>query len=338
MVNYIIRRLLLMVLTLVGISLVVFTLTRALPGGPLEQYLSRVASVQTMGGAENQGTQLSEAELEALREYFDQDDPVYLAYFKWVGKMCVGDFGESYSRRKPALEVIVSKMPISLFFGITSLIVAYAISVPLGVSKALKNGSAWDTGSSVLVLVGYVIPGFALGVLLIVLFGGGQYLDIFPSGGMTSDDFDLLPWHWKALDFLWHMVLPLICFMVGQFAFLTLLMKNTMLEELNKDYLKTALAKGISYRGAVWRHAFRNSLIPLVTGMPAIFTILFTGSLLIEKVFQIDGMGLLMWESMVSRDYKVVLGVIMLSSILALIGRLVSDLMYVIVDPRIRLD
>jgi microcin C transport system permease protein len=229
-------------------------------------------------------------------------------------------------------------MPISLFFGLTSFILSYAISIPLGVWKAVKHHSAFDFVTSTVVFAGYIIPPYALGILLIIFLAGGSYWNIFPMSGIVSDNFDDLSLWAKVLDFLNHLFLPMICYMIGEFAFLTQLMKNSLLDELNKEYVRTALVKGMSYQRAVWKHAFRNALIPLATGSADIFTIMFAGSLFIERVFDIDGMGLLFYNSTVGRDYNVVMGLIVLTSILTMLGRLFADLLYVVFDPRIRLS
>lgn len=336
MTAYILRRLLLMVPTLLGITLVVFVLIQFVPGGPVEEILSRVRGLDSQGGTKVKA--ISAAEVENIKAYFGFDRPAYVRYFTWLGNVVRGDFGNSYVYQRPVLEVIASKFPISLFFGLVSFVLAYAVSIPLGVRKAVSHGSWADGVSSALVFAGYVIPGYALGILLIIFFAGGSYFDWFPMGGIVSDDFESLSPAGKALDFLHHMVLPLVCWMIGEFAVLTLLMKNSMLDELNKDYLRTALAKGMSVRRAVWRQAFRNALIPIATGIGSIFALLFTSSLLIERVFDIDGMGLLFYNSIVGRDYNVVLGIIVLSSFFVMLGRLFSDVIYVVVDPRIRFD
>jgi microcin C transport system permease protein len=337
MTTYIIRRLLLMLVTLLGISIVIFTLVHMVPGGPVEIAISKFREAAASGKG-RLGVQLSSEEIENIKAYYGFDKPLHIRYFHWVWNMLHLDFGKSYSFQKPVWEVISSKFPISLFFGLISLFVTYLISVPLGVMKALKDRSLFDTASSVIVSAGYVMPGYALGVLLILFFAGGTYLKWFPMGGAVSEGWEYYPLGWKILDFLHHMVLPLICYVIGSFAVLTQLMKNSIIEEVSKDYVRTALAKGVPYRTAVIRHALRNSLIPIVTGIGGIFTVMFTGALLIEKVFDIDGMGRLMYDAMISRDYNVVLAEIMIVSVLTLIGRLVSDIAYVFVDPRIRLD
>jgi microcin C transport system permease protein len=335
MASYILRRLLLFIPTIIGVSLATFFLIQLVPGGPVEQYVAKVQGLSAAHGASAQ--QLSEAEVENIKKYFGFDQPAHIRYFKWIGNLLRGDFGESFVYHKPVLEVILSKMPISLFFGVTSFILAYLISVPLGLMKALQDRTLFDSVSSVIIYSGYVIPGFALGILLIIFLGGGNYLDLFPVSGAVSDNHEYLSPFNKVLDFLHHMFLPLVCYMVGEFAFLTMLSKNSLLEEMNKDYIRTALAKGFSRQQAAWRHALRNALIPLATSMADIFVILFAGSLLIERVFDIDGMGLLFYNSMVGRDYNVVLGLIMILSVFTMAGRLFSDLLYVAIDPRIRL-
>lgn len=335
MTSYIIRRLLLMIPTLVGISLVCFTLIQFVPGGPVEEMISKVRGLASARGATT--VEITQAEVENIRAYFGFDKPAHVRYFTWIGNLLQLDFGNSYTYHRPVLDVILSKMPISLFFGLTSFVAAYLVSVPLGLAKAVRNESMFDTITSLLIFAGYVIPGYTLGILFIVFLGGGSFLDWFPISGVVSDDWELLGPVEKVLDFLHHMVLPLICWMVGQFAFLTMLMKNSVLEETNRDYMRTALVKGLPFSRAVRKHALRNALIPLATGMGSIFSVMFAGSMLIERVFDIDGMGLLFYTSMVGRDYNVVLGLIVLTSLMTILGRLFSDILYVMVDPRIRL-
>jgi len=326
-----------MIPTLLGITVVCFVLIQAVPGGPVEQAISKMQAQSASRGGEA-SRRLSAEEVENIKAYFGFDKPAHVRYFTWLGNILRLDFGRSYIFQQPVWEVIKSRFPISLFFGITSLVLAYAISIPLGVIKALRHRGRFDTITSAIMFAGYVMPGYALGIILIVLFGGGSFLDWFPITGIVSDNWESLPPVWKALDFLHHMVLPMFCYMISEFAFLTLLMKNTVMEELNKDYVRTALAKGVDFGTAVWRHAFRNSLIPLVTGLADLFMVFFAGALLIEKVFDIPGMGLLMFEAMDGRDYNVVLGIIVFASVLGMMGRLFSDVMYAAVDPRIRFD
>ena len=326
-----------MIPTLFGITLVCFTLIQFVPGGPVEEAISKMRQVGAAKGMSASKT-ISPEEVENIKAYFGFDEPAPIRYVKWIGSVFTGDLGRSYSYQEPVLDVILSKMPISLFFGLTSFLLSYAVCIPLGLAKAMRHRSFFDTFTSVAVFTGYVIPGYALGILLIVFLGGGSYLDLFPISGIVSEDFEDLTLGGKALDFLHHMVLPLACYMLSEFAFLTMLMKNSVLEEIGKDYMRTALVKGAAFKTAVWRHALRNSLVPLATRSGEIFTLMFAGSVLIERVFDIDGMGLLFFNATVARDYNVVMGIILLSSFMAILGRLFADLVMVAVDPRIRLQ
>ena len=337
MKSYLIRRLLLMVPTLFGISLVCFALIQFVPGGPVEEAISRMRQVGAMKGMSAART-ISPEEVANIKAYFGFDKPAPIRYIRWIGNVLKGDLGMSYSYQEPVLKVILSKMPISLFFGLSSFLLAYLVCVPLGMAKALRHGSWFDMFTSFGIFTGYVIPGYALGIVLIVFLGGGSYLNFFPISGIVSEQFESLSMGGKVLDFLHHMTLPMVCYMAGEFAFLTMLMKNSLLEELGKDYMRTALVKGSSVWTAVWRHALRNALVPIATRASEIFTLMFAGSVLIERVFDIDGMGLLFYNSTVNRDYNVVLGVILLSSAMGLLGRLFADILYVVVDPRIRLN
>jgi microcin C transport system permease protein len=336
MTTYLLRRLLLIAPTLLGISLACFILIQFVPGGPVEEMIGKIKAM----GSERGGSvkSISAAEVANIKAYFGFDRPAHERYFKWLADLVRGDMGKSYVYHAPVLDVILSKMPVSLFFGLTSFFLSYLISIPLGVAKAVRNGSGFDVATSVLVFVGFVIPGFALGILLIIFFGGGSYLDWFPISGTISDNHEFLsPWG-KLTDFLHHMVMPLTCYMLAEFAFLTVLTKNSLLEELNKDYIRTALAKGVPFKRAAWKHGLRNALVPLATGMGGLFTVMFAGALLIERVFNIDGMGLLFYNSIVGRDYNVVLGLIVMISFFTILGRLFSDFLYAAVDPRIRFD
>jgi microcin C transport system permease protein len=335
MKSYLLRRLLLMVPTLLGITLVVFTLIQLVPGGPVEEAIARARATAGESGGANANKALSAEEIESIRTYYGFDKPAYQRYFLWLGKVVQGDLGTSWAYEEPVLDVIVQRFPVSLFFGVTSFFLSYLICIPLGAWKAVHNGTKGDTATSVAIFSGYVMPGYALGILLLIFLAGGTFLDWFPLGGMVSDEWESLGTGAKIVDFLHHMVLPLTCYMVGEFAFLTLLMKNSLLEELRKDYMKAALARGSSFGRALWKHAMRNALIPLATRLGEIFTVMFAGALLIERVFDIDGMGLLYWNAMTGRDYNVVMGIILLSSLMAMLGRLFSDLLYAWIDPRI---
>jgi len=335
MTAYIVRRLFLIVPTLLGISIACFVLIQFVPGGPVEQVIAKFNAAASHRPG---GHPISPEEIANIQAYFGFDQPAYVRYFKWIGNILRGDFGNSYVYQKPVLGVILDKMPISLFFGLTSYLIAYAVSIPLGVRKAMTHGSLSDSISSAVIFAGYVVPGYTLGIVLLIFFAGGSYFDWFPIGNIVSDNFESLSPFEQVLDFLHHMILPVFCYLISDFAMLTLLMKNSILDELGKDYIRTAMAKGLSLRAAVWRQAFRNALIPIATGVGSIFAVMFTSALLIERVFDIDGMGLLMWNSMIGRDYNVVLGIIVLSSLFVAFGRLLSDLIYVAVDPRIRFD
>lgn len=324
-----------MIPTLLGITVVCFTLIQFVPGGPMEELIARVQASSLERGADA-SRRISPEELQNIREYFGFDKPAYVRYFVWLSNVVRLDFGESYTYQEPVWKVIRSRIPISLFFGLTGFIISYLVCIPLGVHKALHNHSKFDTISSVVIFSGYVVPGYALGILLIMTFG--VKLNLFPISGMYSDNFETLSFFGKVADFVHHMVLPMTCYMLSEFAFLTMLMKNSLLEEIQKDYIRTAMVKGSSYRRAVYRHALRNALIPIATRLSEIFTLIFASALLIEKVFDIDGMGLLTFNAVVSRDYNVVMGIILIASVLTMLGRLFSDILYVVVDPRIRFD
>jgi microcin C transport system permease protein len=335
MQDYIIRRILLMIPTLIGITIICFILTQVIPGGPVEQMIARVRAAGSEKGIDASHS-ITEEEIQNIKAYYGFDQPVHIRYLKWLGNVARLNLGTSYTYEEPVWNVIISKFPISLFFGLTSFFISYLVCIPLGMMKAIKNNSTFDMISSVIVFTGYVMPGYALGILLITFLGGGSFLNLFPISGIVSDNFEMLSMGGKILDFLHHMVLPLTCYMASEFAFLTMLMKNSLMEEIKKDYMRTAIVKGSTFSTAVWKHAFRNSLIPLATRLSEIFTVMFAGAILIEKIFDIDGMGLLVYNSLVSRDYTVVMGIILLSSVMVLLGRLFSDILYVLVDPRIK--
>jgi microcin C transport system permease protein len=325
-----------MIPTLFGITVICFALIQFVPGGPVEQMISKIQRSAGEKG-QNANRSISAEEVQNIKAYFGFDQPAHIRYFRWIKNVAKLDLGESYAYNEPVWDVISSKFPISLFFGITSFALSYLICIPLGMYKAIHHRSPFDTISSIVIFAGYVIPGYALGILLIIFLGGGSFLNLFPISGIVSENFESLSIAGKTLDFLHHMVLPMTCYMISEFAFLTMLLKNGLLDEMSKDYMRTALVKGATFRQAVWRHAFRNALIPLATRASEIFTLMFAGALLIEKVFDIDGMGLLVFTSIVNRDYNVVMGIILLTSILSLLGRLFADILYVVVDPRIRL-
>ena len=336
--TYLLKRFLLIFPTLFGITIACFLIMQAVPGGPVEQAIQKMkqsSRSENSGGMNVQATMTKE-EIENIKRYYGFDKPVLVRYFLWLGKIVRGDFGTSYTQEKPVLDVILSRIPISLAFGLTGLFLTYLVCIPLGVKKALEYQRPFDTWTSFLIFLGYSVPSFVLGVVLIVLFGGGSFFNWFPISGMVSDNFEDLNLIAKIWDVAKHMVLPTICYSVGSFATLTLLVKNSMLEQLNQDYMRTALAKGLSYKKAVFQHALRNALIPVATNIGMAITVILSGSVLIETIFTIDGMGLLGYESILNRDYPVALGLIVISSLLVLIGRIISDICLVLVDPRIR--
>lgn len=334
--DYFIRRFLLIPPTLIGITLIVFAVTRFVPGGPLERALMEAEAAEQMAadGPRGAGAGLSDAQRQHLAEFYGFDKPWYTAYLHWLGNLARGDLGRSTRYQIPVWEIIVEKLPISLYFGIVTMIATYTICIPLGVTKAIYHRSPFDNVTSIIVFTGYAIPGYVLGVLL--LFYLAFDFGWFPSGGFVSPDFQDLSFGEKVLDLIHHTALPLICYLVGSFAVLTLLMKNSLLDHLAADYMRTAAAKGLRFRRAVFRHAFRNSLIPIATNFGNNISIFLTGSFLIEKIFNIDGFGLLGYESVVERDYPVVMGILLLSALLLLIGNILSDMIVALVDPRIR--
>ena len=336
--DYFLRRLLLVVPTLLGITIIVFAVTRLVPGGPLERAIMEAQQLDAASGistqAAGQGMAISEAQLQKLREYYGFDKPLLASYFDWLGKVVRGDLGMSYRYNEPVWDVISDRFPVSLYYGLTTLVLTYLVCIPLGVVKAIKHRTVIDNATSVLIFIGYAIPGYVLGSLLLLYFS--VRLEWFPMGGFVSYNFEDMSFGEQAADLLRHSVLPLICYMVGSFAVVTMLLKNHLMDNLAADYIRTAIAKGVSFRQAVTRHAMRNSLIPIATTFGQNITLLVSGSFLIETIFDIDGFGLLALTAIVDRDYPVVMGVVFLSSLLLLIGNILSDLLVAVVDPRIR--
>lgn len=349
MASYLLKRLLLMIPTLLGVITLTFIVIQFVPGGPVEQMLSELRHGQAGGGGEAsgsagsslyKGSQGMDAErLKEIQTLYGFDKPPLERYWLMLKRFAVFDLGESYFQHKSVWELIKSKLPVSISLGLWTFILTYLISVPLGIAKAVRAGTRFDTLSSLVVLVGYAIPGFVLGVLLLVLFGGGSFVQWFPLRGLMSDNWDQLSMMGKLMDYLWHLVLPITAMVVGSFAVVTMLTKNAFLEEIRKQYVLTARAKGLSERTVLWRHVFRNALIPLVTGFPAAFVgAFFAGSLLIETLFSLDGLGLLSYESVIRRDYPVVLGSLYLFTLIGLVTKLISDICYVLADPRIHFE
>jgi len=330
--------LLLVIPTFIGITIMVFTITRFVPGGPIERIISDTRSMQTgHGGSPNSGgggQPLSEEQLEKLKEYYGFDKPVLTSYFIWLSKVVRGDLGQSTRYYDPVWDMIRERIPISLYFGILSLILIYGVCIPLGMTKAIRHKTGFDNLTSVIIFMGYAIPGWVAGVLMLVLFASNYGL--FPLGGLVSELFDQMNPVEKIMDIAWHTLLPLFSYVIGSFTVMTLLMKNTLMDNLSSDYIRTAIAKGLSFEKAVLHHAMQNSMIPIATSFGNNISILLMGSFLIEKVFNINGMGLLGYESILDRDYPVVMGILVISSLLFMIGNILSDICVALVDPRVR--
>ncbi len=356
MAPYILRRILLMIPTLFGIMLVTFTVTQFVPGGPVERMIAEIEGHSTSAGRGlgtgsgevrvkksgdmYQGAQgLDKERLEKLNKLYGFDKPPAERFFIMMKNYIMFDFGNSYYHHKSVSGLVISKLPVSMSLGLWTFLIVYLTCIPLGISKAIHQGSQFDIITSSVILVGYAIPGFVLAILLIVLFGGGSFWNIFPLRGLVSDNWAEFTLLGKILDYLWHMVLPITASTVGSLAVMTLLTKNSFLEEIHKQYVLTARAKGLGENQVLYKHVFRNAIIPIITGFPGSFiTAFFTGSLLIETIFSLDGMGLLAYESVINRDYPVVLGTLYFFTIIGLISRLLSDLSYVLVDPRITFE
>ncbi|MEH6551990.1 MAG: ABC transporter permease subunit [Pseudomonadales bacterium] len=338
MTAYFIRRLLLVIPTFIGITLLVFTLTRFVPGGPIERIISESmfagGEINTSSSqAAGSGT-LSQSQLQELERYYGFDKPVLTSYLIWLKKVVSLDLGSSTRYNEPVWDIIAERFPISIFYGLSTLILTYIVCIPLGLIKAIRHRSTMDNITSAIVFVGYAVPGYVLGIALIT--GFASELEWFPLGGFVSDDFEYLNTWGQIKDIGYHAVLPLLAYMAGSFAVTTFLVKNSVMDNLAADYVRTAIAKGLSFRVAVFRHALRNSLIPVATSFGNNISFILTGSFLIETIFNIDGFGLLGYESLVERDYPVVMGILVLSSILFLIGNILSDICVALVDPRVR--
>jgi len=341
-----------------------FLITRMVPGGPLEKAImeARVgAAAEGVSAVTSAGGEIPQEALDALKEAFGLDKPWYQSYFIWLKKLVTFDMGTSYTYREPVSSLIIKRFPISVYFGLMGFTLAYLISIPLGIQKAIKHGSKFDLVSSAVVFIGYSIRGWAMGALLLVLFAGGQFLDWFPLGGFRSTAYDELPalvkdwedpdsvedefgtFQWqqmslpgKVVDQIYHTILPVFCYMLGSFASLTILMKNSLMENLGQDYVRTAFAKGLTSRRVIYLHVLRNSLIPLATGLGHALGIIMAGSYLIESVFNINGLGLLGYKAIVGRDYTIVMGILSINIMLTLLGNILSDILYAVIDPRIR--
>mgnify|MGYP000314179936 FL=1 len=344
MLAYIVKRLLLMIPTLLGVLLMTFVVIQFVPGGPVEQMVAQLQGRDSGGegaaaaGSGYRGRQgVDAARIAEIKTLYGFDKPPAERFWMMLQQFARFDLGKSFFYPKNVWDLILEKLPVSISLGLWTFFLSYLVSVPLGIAKAVRAGTRFDTLTSLLVLVGYAIPGFVLGVALLVIFGG--QLQWFPLRGLTSSNWEQLSWGSQVVDYLWHIALPVTASVLGAFAVITMLTKNAFLEEIRKQYVLTARAKGLSERRVLYRHVMRNALIPLVTGFPAAFIgAFFTGSLLIETLFSLDGLGLLSYESVIRRDYPVVLGTLYLFTLIGLVTKLISDLCYLWVDPRVKFE
>ncbi|WP_342242936.1 microcin C ABC transporter permease YejB [Pseudomonas sp. OTU5201] len=354
MLAYILRRLLLIIPTLFGILLINFIIIQAAPGGPVEQMIAKLegfdaaaggatgrisggGSEVATAGSNYRGAQGLDPELVAeIEKMYGFDKPAPERFWLMITNYLKLDFGNSFFRDAKVTDLIIEKLPVSISLGLWSTLIMYLVSIPLGIAKAVRHGSAFDVWSSTAIIIGYAIPAFLFAILLIVLFAGGSYFDWFPLRGLTSNNFDELSLTGKMLDYFWHLALPVTALVIGNFATLTLLTKNSFLDEINKQYVTTARAKGLSENRVLYGHVFRNAMLLIIAGFPAAFIgLFFTGSLLIEVIFSLDGLGLLSFESALNRDYPVVFGTLFIFTLLGLVVKLIGDLTYTLVDPRI---
>lgn len=345
---YLLRRLLLVVPTLFGIIAINFAVVQFAPGGPVEQMIAQLrgrgdtmgrvigSGADSAGGAYRGARGLDEQTMTQIRTMFGFDQPAGTRFAHMVRDYAHFDLGRSFFLDRPVLSLIAEKLPVSLSLGLWSTLIIYLVSIPLGMAKAVRDGSHFDVASSAIVLVGYAVPGFLFAILLVVLFAGGSFWQIFPLRGLVSPDSAGWPWSARLLDYAWHMVLPTLALVVSGFASLTMLTKNCFLEEIRKQYTVTARAKGASEARILWRHVLRNAILLVVAGFPsALLGILFSSQLLVEIIFSLDGLGLLGFESAIRRDYPVMFGTLYVFTLLGLLLQIVGDLLYTVVDPRI---
>ena len=352
MANYILKRLLLIIPTVLGILLLNFVIVQAAPGGPVDQMIAQLqgqnqsatsrisgssqGETNTQSQSRQQQQGLSEEVIERIEKMYGFDKPAYQRFFDMLASYSRLDFGESFYRNQSVLDLMAEKLPVSISLGLWSTLLVYLISIPLGIKKATSHSSQFDVISSALITVSYAIPGFLFAILLIVIFAGGSVVDWFPLRGLSSDNFETLSYWGKIKDYFWHLALPLTAYTIGGFATLTMLTKNSFLDEINKQYVVTARAKGLSNQQVLYRHVFRNAMLIIIAGFPAAFlSMFFTGSMLIEVIFSLDGLGLLGYEAVINRDYPVIFGTLFIFSLLGLLMKLLSDITYVLVDPRI---
>lgn len=351
MAAYIVRRLIFMLITLFGIVLLNFTLVQFMPGGPVEQMVSRLSgkSAGGFGGSDTSGSvsgSMTDASQQAggispelvaeLEKLYGFDKPVHERFWITLKQFATFEFGDSYYRDANVTTLIVERLPTTMALGLTTLLLTYLISIPLGVRKAVKDGTRFDIWTSVAIIVGYAIPSFVLAVFLMVIFAGGNYLDWFPLQGLTSENFDSMTFGQQIADVAWHMTLPVLSMLVGSFATITMLTKNSFIEEIGKQYVTTARAKGLKERRILYGHVFRNAMLIVVANFPAAFVgAIFTGAILIEIIFGLNGMGLLAFEAAINRDFPLILGIIYIFGLVSLVTKLLGDLLYVAIDPRI---
>ena len=359
MTAYIIRRLLLMVPTLLGIMVINFVVVQLAPGGPVEQAIAQITGegaditarvtregsgetlqISQQGASETsryRGAQGLDPEfIKELERRFGFDKPLHERFFEMMGNYLVFDFGESFFRDRKVVDLVLEKMPVSISLGIWTTLLVYLISIPMGIAKAVRDGSRFDIWTSVVVIIGNAVPSFLFAVFLLVVFAGGSYLDWFPLRGLVSENWSSLSWPERILDYLWHMVLPVTAMVIGGFAALTMLTKNSFLDQIGQQYVITARAKGLSEGRVLYGHVFRNAMLIVIAGFPAAFiSILFTGSVLIEVIFSLDGLGLLGFEAAFARDYPIMFGTLYFYSLLGLLLGLIGDLTYTVIDPRI---
>ncbi|MEW5704794.1 MAG: microcin C ABC transporter permease YejB [Pseudomonadota bacterium] len=364
MLAYILRRLLLIVPTLFGIMVINFTVVQVAPGGPVERLIAQIQGLDVEATARLGGSGRGEVHLREgargraagqsadskyrgaqgldpefirhIEKLYGFDKPAHERFLDMLSGYARFDFGESFFRNRSVVDLVLDKMPVSISLGLWTTLLVYLISIPLGVAKAVRDGSPFDVWTSSVVIVGYAIPGFLFAILLIVLFAGGNFFDLFPLRGLVSDNWHALDWPHRILDYFWHIALPVISMVIGGFASLTMLTKNSFLEEINKQYVVTARAKGLTEHRVLYGHVFRNAMLIVIAGFPGAFVgVLFTGALLIEVIFSLDGLGLLGFEAAINRDYPVMFGTLYFFTLVGLLMNLLGDLMYVAVDPRI---
>ena len=364
MLAYIVRRLLLIIPTLFGIMVINFAVIQTAPGGPVEQLIQQLtqggagadvtARVSGTGSGDvargpeartsaGDGTSqyrgargLDPEFVKEIERMYGFDKPIYERFFQMIGQYLRFDFGTSYFRNQTVVDLVLEKMPVSISIGLWTTLLTYLISIPLGIRKAVRDGARFDIWTSGVIIIGNAIPGFLFAILLIVLFAGGSFLDWFPLRGLVSDNWEQLSWPARILDYFWHLTLPLLALIIGAFAGMTMLTKNSFLEEINKQYVMTARAKGLTERRVLYGHVFRNAMLIVIAGFPGAFVgVLFTGALMIEIIFSLDGLGLLGFEAALKRDYPVMFASLYFFGLLGLVMQLISDMMYVAIDPRI---